>query len=166
MMKVETGVTSLRFQLFCAFAICVMCSANAQTTSTTANSRQAPDPRSLVLVGNRFKPLNYDEMTPEQKIMIDHLLAGERGGARGPFNVLLRSPEVGDLGAEFGGAMRFRTDIPKDVSEMVIIMTGRFWMAQYEWTAHKATALRNGVQPEIVDAIANGKRPSGMTPDA
>ena len=165
MMKVETGVTSLRFQLFCAFAICVMCSANAQTTSTTANARQAPDPRSLVLVGNRFKPLNYDEMTPEQKIMIDHLLAGERGGARGPFNVLLRSPEVGDLGAEFGGAMRFRTDIPKDVSEMVIIMTGRFWMAQYEWTAHKATALRNGVQPEIVDAIANGKRPSGMTPD-
>src|SRR6266853_1655286 len=165
MMKVETGVTSLRFQFFCAFAICVMCSANAQTTSTTANARQAPDPRSLVLVGNRFKPLNYDEMTPEQKIMIDHLLAGERGGARGPFKVLLRSPEVGDLGAEFGGAMRFRTDIPKDVSELVIIMTGRFWMAQYEWTAHKATALRNGVQPEIVDAIANGKRPSGMTPD-
>jgi 4-carboxymuconolactone decarboxylase len=31
--------------------------------------------------------------------------------------------------------------------------------------AHKASALRNGVQPALVDAIANGKRPSGMTAD-
>jgi hypothetical protein len=141
-MKVETGVTSLRFQLFCAFVICVMWSANAQTTSTTANARQAADPRNLVLLGDPFKPLNDDEMTPEQKIIIDHLLADERGGARGLFNVLLRSPEVGDLGAVFGGAMRFRTDIPKDVSEMVIIMTGRFWMAQYEWTGPSSCSIR------------------------
>src|SRR6202140_1302870 len=162
MMKVETGVTSLRFQLFCAFAICVMCSANAQTTSTTAYARQAPDPRSLVLVGDRFKPLNYDQMTPEQKTMIDHLLAGERGGANGPFNVLLRSPEVGDLGQQFGRAMRFRTGLSRDVSEVIIIMTGRFWMAQYEWNAHKNAALQNGVTPAIVDAIAAGKRPTGM----
>jgi len=154
----------MRLQLFCAF-IFVMCSSNAQTTATQANPKQAPDPRSLVLLGDRFKPLKYDEMTPEQKLMIDHLLAGERGGARGPFNVLLRSPEVGDFAQRFGGSMRFRAAIPKDVSETIIIMTGRFWMAQYEWNAHKAAALQNGVKPEIVDAIANGKRPSGMTPD-
>jgi len=40
----------------------------------------------LVLVGDRFKPLKYDDMTPEQKTMIDHLLAGERRGAGGQFN--------------------------------------------------------------------------------
>jgi 4-carboxymuconolactone decarboxylase len=104
-------------------------------------------------------------MTPEQKIMIDHLFAGERGGANGPFNVLLRSPEVGDLAAQFGGAMRFRTELPKDVSETIIIMTGRYWTAQYEWIAHKAAALRNGVKPAIVDAIATGRRPTGMAPN-
>jgi len=169
-MKIEVKRTSLRPPLFCAFVACVLCNANAQTASTPtavtqATAKRAPDPRSLVLVGNRFKPIAYDEMTPEQKVMIDHLLAGERGAARGPFNVLLRSPEVGDFGASFGGAMRFRTNIPKDVTELIIIMTGRFWMAQYEWTAHKATALQNGVKPEIVDAIASGNRPSGMTPD-
>jgi 4-carboxymuconolactone decarboxylase len=131
---------------------------SAQTTSKLAS-----DPRSVVLVGDRFKPLKYDEMTPEQKTMIDHLFAGERGGARGPFNVLLRSPEAGDLFQQFGGAMRFRTALPKDVSETIIIMTGRFWMAQYEWNSHKAAALQNGVKPAIVDAIATGKRPSGMS---
>ena len=153
----------MRLQTFCAVMIGAMTSVSAQAPSKQA--KQAPDPHSLVLVGDRFKPLKYDEMTPEQKTMIDHLLAGERGGAGGPFNVLLRSPEVGDLGAQFGGAMRFRTGLPGDVREVIIIMTGRYWMAQYEWNAHKNAALQNGVNPAIVDAIATGKRPTGMPPE-
>jgi 4-carboxymuconolactone decarboxylase len=158
----------MRLQLFAAFVIAAMSITNAQTTSQQTpakQAKQAPDPRNLVLVGDRFKPLKYDEMTPEQKTMIDHLLAGERRGAGGPFNVLLRSPEVGDLAQQFGGAMRFRTSLPRDVSETIIIMTGRFWMAQFEWNAHKAAALANGVKPAIVDAIATGKRPTGMSPE-
>ena len=150
----------MRLQLLSALMIGALASAQAPK-----QAKQPPDPRSLVLVGDRFKPLKYDEMTPEQKIMIDHLLAGERGGANGPFNVLLRSPEVGDLGQQFGGAMRFRTGIPKDVSEVVIILTGRQWTSLYEWNSHKNAALQAGVKPEIVDAIASGKRPTGMSPD-
>src|ERR1700722_2318513 len=150
----------MRLQFFFAFVISGMTIVSAQAPSKPA--KQGPDPRTLVLVGDRFAPLKYDEMTPEQKTMIDHLLAGERGGANGPFNVLLRSPEVGDLGQQFGGAMRFRTGLPKDVSEVIIIMTGRFWMAQYEWNSHRSAALQNGVPPAIVDAIAAGKRPSVM----
>jgi len=138
----------MRLQFF--FAIGGMTIVSAQVPSKPA--KQVPDPRSLILVGDRFKPLKYDEMTAEQKTMIDHLLAGERGGANGPFNVLLRSPEVGDLGQQFGGAMRFRTGLPRDVSEVIIIMTGRFWRA----------AFQNGVSLAIVDAIAAGKRPTGM----
>ena len=153
----------MRLQIFCVVMIGAMAVVSAQTPSKQA--KQAPDPHSLVLVGDRFKPLKYDEMTPEQKTMVDHLLAGERGGVRGPFNVLLRSPEVGDRGAEFGGAMRFRTGLPANVREVIIIMTGRFWMAQYEWNSHKAAALQNGVTPAIVDAIAAGKRPAGMPPE-
>ena len=153
----------MRLQFFCAVMIGAVATVSAQAPSNQA--RPAPDPRSLVLVGDRFKPLKYDEMTPEQKTMIDHLLAGERGGANGPFNVLLRSPEVGDLGQQFGGAMRFRTGLPRDVSEVIIIMTGRFWMAQYEWNSHKNAALQNGVTPAVVDAIATGKRPTVMPPE-
>src|SRR3984893_9156420 len=149
----------MRLQVFCALMIGAVAIVSAQ------QNKQAPDPRSVVLVGDRFKPLKYDDMTPEEKTMIDHLLAGERRGAGGPFNVLLRSPEVGDLAQQFGGSMRFHTALPKDVSETIIIMTGRFWMAQYEWNAHKAAALQNGVNPAIVDAIAAGKRPAGMSPE-
>jgi 4-carboxymuconolactone decarboxylase len=119
----------------------------------------------LGLVGGRFKPLTYAEMTPAQKTMIDHLLAGERASLGGPFNVFLRSPEMGDMAQQFGASMRFHAALPKPALETVIIVTARYWMAQFEWAAHKRAALQAGVSPAIVDAIAVGNRPVGMTPD-
>jgi 4-carboxymuconolactone decarboxylase len=128
-------------------------------------SGQKPTKENLGLVGDRFKPLTYAEMTPAQKTMVDHLLAGERAGLGGPFNVLLRSPEAGDLAQQFGGLMRFHAALPPKVRETVIIVTARFWMAQYEWAAHKRAALQEGVSQAAVDAIAAGKRPAGLDPD-
>ena len=119
----------------------------------------------IKLRGDRFKPLTYDQMTPQQKAMIDHLLAGERGGTNGPFNVLLRSPEMGDVAQQLGAQIRFHSSLPPKLNELAIIMTARFWMAQYEWYAHKQNALKAGLKPAIVDAIANGKRPAAMQPD-
>lgn len=142
----------MRLRLLCVCALAAGLAA-AQTKPTTSN---------LGLKGDRFKPLIYDEMTPEQKAMVDHLLAGERTGVGGPFNVLLRSPEMGDLGQQMGATMRFHSALPPNVRETVIILTARWWMAEYEWNAHKRAALQNGVSPAIVDAIATGKRPAGL----
>src|SRR5438128_3117561 len=60
---------------------------------------QAPE---LRLRGDRFKPLTYDKLNAEQKTMVEHLFAGERGGTNGPFNVTLRSPEMGDMAQKLG----------------------------------------------------------------
>ena len=128
-------------------------------------SAQKPTTDNLGLVGGRFAPLTYTEMTRAQKTMIDHLLAGERGNLGGPFNVLLRSPEMGDLAQQFGASMRFHAALPKPALETVILVTARFWGAQFEWSAHKRAALQAGVSPQVVDAIATGKRPVSMTPD-
>jgi 4-carboxymuconolactone decarboxylase len=124
-----------------------------------------PDPRDLRLRGDRFKPLAYDEMTPAQKTMIEHLLSGPRAGADGPFNVLLRSPEMGDLAQQFGAATRFNSSVPRKLNEMAIIMTARHWTSQYEWQAHHRLALQAGLSPAIADAIAQGKRPVAMQKD-
>jgi 4-carboxymuconolactone decarboxylase len=143
--------------------LCVFCAclgvASAQATA------QKPTTQNLGLVGDRFQPLTYDKMTPAQKTMIDHLLAGERTSLGGPFNVLLRSPEMGDLGQQFGATMRFHAALPAKSRETVILVTARFWGAQYEWTAHKRAALQAGVKPEVLEAIATGKRPASMEPD-
>jgi 4-carboxymuconolactone decarboxylase len=133
------------------------------TLSIAQTSRATRD--NLGLTGDRFKPLTWDQMTPEQKAMIDHLLSGERQNLGGPFNVFLRSPEMGDIAQQFGASMRFHAALPKPALETVIILTARYWMAQFEWTAHKRAALQAGVSPAIVDAIAAGRRPAAMDPD-
>jgi 4-carboxymuconolactone decarboxylase len=125
----------------------------------------APNPRDVQLVGDRFKPLKYDEMTPAQKKMMDHLVSGERRGAGGPFNVLLRSPEMGDLAQEFGAQMRFHSSLPRKLNEMAIIITARHWTAQYEWNAHRTAAAQAGLKEPIIQAIAAGKRPESLDTD-
>lgn len=144
-----------RFHLVIAGVIVLTSMANAQN----------PAPRDLNLRGDRFKPLTYDQLTPEQKTMVEHLFAGERGGMNGPFNVLLRSPEMGDLAQKLGAQLRFHSVLSGKQRELAIIMTARYWTAQYEWTAHRRLALQAGVSPEIADAIAAGKRPSSLEPD-
>ena len=126
---------------------------------------QAPVTRDLHLRGDRFRPLTYDTMTPEQKAMVEHLLAGERGGLNGPFNVTLRSPEMGDLAQKLGAQLRFHSSLSNRLNEMAILMTARFWNAQYEWSAHRRSAAAAGLSPSVIEAIAAGRRPSSMQPD-
>jgi 4-carboxymuconolactone decarboxylase len=129
------------------------------------SAQTRPDPKSIQFRGDRFKPLTWDEMSPAQRTMVEDLVSGPRSGANGPFNVLLRSPEMGNIAQKFGASMRFNKDMPRKLNEMAIIITGRYWTAQYEWYAHKRAALDAGLSPAIVDAIQNGRRPAGMTKD-
>jgi 4-carboxymuconolactone decarboxylase len=145
--------------------VCAAAFALAGTAIAQAPPAQRADPRSVRLRGDRFKPLSYDEMTPAQKTMLEHLLAGPRAGANGPFNVLLRSPEIGDLGQEFGASTRFKSSLPQKLYELAILVTARHWTSQYEWQAHHRSALQAGLSPAIADAIAQGRRPAAMQKD-
>ena len=117
------------------------------------------------LRGDRFKPLSYAGMTPEQKALTDHVLSGERKTMDGPFNVYLRSPAVGDLEQQLGAQLRFHSSVPRKLNEMAIILTARHWNSQFEWYAHHRYALEAGLSPAIVDAIAAEKRPAAMQAD-
>jgi len=126
---------------------------------------QTPNTANLGLVGDRFKPLTWDQMTPEQKTMTTNLLNGPRQGLGGPFNVLLRSPEMGDLAQKLGEYARFRPSVPAKLRELAIIITARHWTAQYEWNAHRRAAAQAGLSADVIDAIANRKRPAKLLPD-
>ena len=121
--------------------------------------------RDLGLRGKRFRPLTAAELTPPQRSMVDDLLAGKRKSLDGPFNVFLRSPEVGNLAQRVGEYVRFRTSIPPRLNEMAILMTARWWASQYEWHAHKPLAQSAGLSNDIIDALQAGKRPARMQPD-
>ena len=54
---------------------------------------------------------------------------------------------------------------PPKLRELAIIVTARHWTAHYEWYAHRRAAAQAGLKEEIITAIANRKRPTGMQPD-
>src|SRR5512139_3181292 len=148
-----------------AFGVVASLAAVAAQTPNPGPTAARPDPNSVKMFGDRFKPLTYAEMTAPQKKMFDNLISGERRGAGGPFNVLLRSPEMGDLVQQFGASMRFHSSIPSKLNEMAIIITARHWTSHYEWYAHKSAAQRAGLSQGIIDAIAAGRRPASMAPE-
>jgi 4-carboxymuconolactone decarboxylase len=152
----------MRCKFLCAAAIGLLLMGPALAFAQDA---APPDPRRLQMRGDRFKPLAYDEMTPPQKAMVDHVLSGPRGSLDGPYNVLLRSPEMGDLAQQFGASMRYQSSLPPKLNELAIIIAARVWTAQHAWAVHKRTAIQAGLSPAICDAIANGRRPSSMQPD-
>lgn len=137
----------------------------ATSLITLAIAQKKFDPNKLDLRGDRFKPLTWEQMTPGQKTMIEDILSGDRTSTGGPFNVMLRSPKMGDLAQKFGAEMRFHSSMPRKLNEFAILITARYWTAQYEWYAHHRAGLQYGLEPAVIDAIAAGKRPPAMSPD-
>jgi 4-carboxymuconolactone decarboxylase len=125
----------------------------------------AQEARALKLRGDRFEPLTWELLTPEQKTMVNDLLAGKRTSLDGPFNALLRSPEMGNLSQKLGEYLRFRTSVPRRLNEMAILLTARWWCSQFEWSAHKPLALEAGLDPAVIDDILAGRRPARMQAD-
>jgi len=115
--------------------------------------------------GRRFPVLTEATMTPRQRESYQAIVSGPRQGARGPFNALLRSPEVADRVQKVGEYIRFQSTIPAALNEMAILITGRFWGAQYEFWAHSRLARTAGLADATIDAIAAGRRPAKMSDD-
>lgn len=151
----------MRFVL--VIAVVTFSAAVAYTQAPPATN--GPPPNFTGLAGDRFKPLTWEEMTPAQKTTVQHILAGDRKNLGGPFNVLLRSPEMGDLAQALGGQARFHSSLPPKLNELAIIITARFWTVQFEWNAHRRAAVQAGVSEDIVQAVATGKRPAKMAAD-
>jgi 4-carboxymuconolactone decarboxylase len=114
----------------------------------------------------RFPVLSAEEMTDEQRAVVDAIQSGPRGaGLRGPFNALLRSPTLCDLVQRVGAYVRFGTSLPAALNELAICMAGRKWGAQYEFFAHRRLGIEAGLNPSVLDAVAAGRRPREMSDD-
>ena len=122
----------------------------------------------------RFKQIPVENLTADQRALYDAIKSGPRSSVKnsaaakpgplgGPFNVFLRSPEIGTIIQSLGAAIRFRSSIPPKLNELAIITTARHWSSHYEWQAHHRLALEAGLDPAIGDDIAHGRRPAKMS---
>ena len=113
----------------------------------------------------RYPELRPDQMTEAQKRVHESIARGPRGGVRGPFNALLRSPELADRIQNVGEYLRFSSSLPPRLNELAILVNARFWDSKYEWYAHRPLAEKAGLAAAIADSIARNARPTSMQAD-
>jgi len=113
----------------------------------------------------RMARIAPESMTEAQRKASDEVAAGPRGEVRGPFGVLLRSPELMSPLQKVGEYLRFRCQLDRRIAEMATLIAARHWTQNYEWSAHHPLALKAGLKAEIAQAIAEGRRPTGMAKD-
>lgn len=111
----------------------------------------------------RFRPLPLDQLTPEQARLRTALIGSKRGTVRGPFIPLMYSPELADRIRHLGDYIRFEGVLPAKLKEIVILATGRHWSADYMFAVHREMSVDSGLARPVVDAIALGQRPAGLT---
>jgi 4-carboxymuconolactone decarboxylase len=113
---------------------------------------------------DRMPPIPPEKMSEAQKKAAAEYTAA-RGPLTGPWNVLLRSPELVNRQRGVSDYVRFNSVLSPRLSEFVILITARHWAQQYVWNAHHPAALKGGLNPDIAKAIAEGRRPQQMAED-
>lgn len=114
---------------------------------------------------DRLPPLPPSEWTELQRREAEEIIRGPRGALLPPFVPLLRSPELMAHAQRMGEYLRYRSAIGLRLSELAILVTARQWTQQVEWAIHAPIAEREGIAPQVVQAIAEGRRPEGLPED-
>ncbi len=88
----------------------------------------------------------------EAKKVYDRI-ASKRGRIGGPFAALMHHPPLAERVAAVGEYLRYDATLPGDIRELAIIITARHVSQPYEWVAHAAIAIREGLPEEIVEQV-------------
>lgn len=107
----------------------------------------------------RYPGPDLAALTPAQKPVADAIKAGPRGEVVGPLRVWLTNPELAQKAQALGQYARYDSSLSDYLSELAILVTGRYWSSGFEWAQHAPIALRAGHSAAVVDAIAAGRRP-------
>jgi len=83
-------------------------------------------------------------------------------GLQGPAGVLLYASKAGQHQQAFNKYLRFEAGFSPRIREIAILTAAREADSQFEWVQHEAIALREGVEPALIDIIRHRKRTHGL----
>ena len=129
----------------------VLCPLMIATAAQAAESRMAPIP-----------PEKY---TPAQKQAVADFEKVRKAPISGPWIPLVRSPELMTSAFTMGTYVRYNLSIGPMLTDFGIMVVARLWTMDFEWSIHAPQAVTEGVSQDIVNAIADGRRPTGMSDD-
>ena len=124
--------------------------------TTLGTSAQAQD---------RLPTIPPSQYNAEQKEAAAQFEAARQTAVFGPFEPMMHSPQLMSDARAMGDYLRFNSSIGNTLSELAILITAREWTQDFEWSYHYPIAIKAGLKQDLLDAIAVGKRPAGMSAD-
>jgi len=114
---------------------------------------------------DRLPTIPPSSYTDEQKKAAEEFEAARKRPVFGPFEPLMYSPEVMNQARAMGDYLRYKSAVGNTLSELAILITAREWSQDYEWQVHYPIAVSAGIKADVLDAIADGRRPPVMSDD-
>lgn len=113
----------------------------------------------------RLTQIRYQDLAPEVRPLADDILKVSSAALGGPYNALLRSPDMARRCFDLLDYLRFKTSVNKRLNEFAILIQARIANAQYEWWAHETIARRAGLPDAVMRELQQCTRPSSMQAD-
>ena len=110
----------------------------------------------------RFPQLTMEQLNDKQRPLGEAIMKVSSVGLGGPYNLMLRSPVLGQRMFDMFHYLRWETSVPLKLNEFAILIIARQWRSQVEWLAHAPLAIKAGLSPDIVAELKTSKRPSNM----
>ena len=107
----------------------------------------------------RLPDLDLNNFTDKQKQVYKNIENGPRGRVAGPLRIWMRNPELAENAQALGQYARFDSSLSPKLSELAILITARYWSAQFEWVHHVPSAREAQISEDIISAISYAKRP-------
>jgi 4-carboxymuconolactone decarboxylase len=83
-------------------------------------------------------------------------------GLQGPAGVRLYSTKTTEQMHAINQYLRFQAGFTPRIREIAILATAREMDSQFEWCAHEPEALKEGVEPAVIDVIKHRKSTAGL----
>jgi 4-carboxymuconolactone decarboxylase len=116
-------------------------------------------------MSERLAQLAYADLPPAVRPLADDILKVSSAALGGPYNALLRSPDMARRAFDLLDYLRFKTSVDKRLNEFAILIQARIANAQYEWWAHETIARRAGLPDAVMADLRACRRPRSMQAD-
>ena len=156
---------SIRFALIVSIALAGCVAPGQQHDETSGGSAMTALPKDIYPESRSRLPLPKREALDQQgKRVYDSVLDPKRptlAGFQGPAGIWLHSPRVGEPFREMNRILRNEMPLEPRLRELAILVTAREFDSQFEWTAHEPVALKEGVDPKVLDIVKFRRAVSG-----
>ena len=113
----------------------------------------------------RLQPITERDALPEDKRFVHDYLVETRGRVSPGFGTILNNPDVAYRIAYLGSQIRFESELPDNVRELVALVASVEMDGVYEQGIHTRDAIPAGVSQETVDAANAKGEMTSATPD-